>query len=570
MLLPKVDVVIVGCGAAGGVMAKELSTNGMKVVALDRGDFLRTRDCAQLDELRYKVRGEIQKPILNDTPVQWRPDEETDTIGLPFVMASGIGGSTRHYTTQHWRMLPHHFKQYSENVERYGASAIPAGSGLVDWPMSYDELAPYYDKVDEEIGTSGKAGNINGTIQTGGNPFEGPRNKDYPMPPLLQSTVARLAKPVMKDLGYDPFPSPSSIATENYKGRPACTYCSFCTSYYCFIGAKGSTNVTVLPIGISSGNLEIRPNVRVTKINKDSDGVKATGVTYLDVDGNQQEQPASLVIVSSYTYENIRLLLQSDINKNGMVGKYFMAHHYPQVLGYFDETATNPSTGPWASCVCMDNFNGDNFDHTGLGFIEGAMIQAMGGDLQAIGGSGAGAWSIPMPDDTPSFGEGYKQALKKYFNRVATVLPQVPSLPYDANYCDLDPTVKDQIGMPVLRITYNAYENELKAGTYLQNIAENILKEMGVAKIKKVGLFTPPATAHEVGGVRMGTDPAKSVLNKYLQSWELPNMFVVGGAVFPTYFGYNPTHTIEALAYWSSDYIKKEAKTGGLLAKYFD
>ena len=569
MSLPKVDVVIVGCGAAGGIMAKELSTNGMKVVALDRGDFLRTRDCAQLDELRYQSRGELQHPLLDDTKVQWRPNDQTDTVGLANMMASGIGGSTRHYTTQHWRMLPHHFKQYSENVGRYGESVIPKDTSIVDWPMSYDDLAPFYDKVDSEIGISGKAGNINGIIQPGGNPFEGPRSNDYPMPPLLESTVSRLVKPVLEEMGYNPFPGPSSIATENYKGRPACTYCSFCSSYYCFIGAKGSTNVTVLPIGINSGNLEIRPNVRVIKINKDKDGNKATGVTYLDADGNQQEQLASMVIVSSYTYENIRLLLYSDINKNDMVGKYFMDHHYPFVWGYFDNTITNPSTGPWAANVAIDNFNGDNFDHTGLGFIEGGVMGPYGGNLQAIAGSGAGFFGIPMPDGTPTFGEGYKQALKKYFRRVATFMPQIPSLPYDANYCDLDPTVKDEIGMPVLRITYNAYENEIKAGTYLQNIIEDIMTKMEVSHIKKAGVFTPPSTAHEVGGVRMGTDPTKSVVNKYLQSWELPNMFVVGGAVFPTFFGYNPTHTIEALAFWSADYIKTQCKPGGSLVQYF-
>ncbi len=325
----------------------------------------------------------------------------------------------------------------------------------------------------------------------------------------------------------------------------------------------------MLPVGISSGNLEIRPNVRVIKINKDSGGGETTGVSYIDATGKEQEQPASLVILSSYTYENIRLLLYSDINKNGMVGKYFMDHHYPFVWGYFDDTVTNPSTGPWAANVAIDNFNGDNFDHTGLGFIEGGVLEALGGDLQAIAGAGVGSWAVPMPDDTPSFGEGYKQALKKYFRRIASFISQVPSLPYDANYCDLDPVVKDQIGMPVLRITYNAYENEIKACAFMQNKAENILKEMGVAKMKKAGLFTPPTTTHEVGGVRMGTDPTKSVLNKYLQSWELPNLFVVGGAVFPTYFGYNPTHTIEALAYWSADYIKTQCKPGGSLTQYF-
>ncbi len=566
MALPKVDAVIIGCGAAGGIMAKELSTGGMKVVALDRGDFLRTRDCAQLDELRYKVRGELQNPILKDTPVQWRPDESTDTIGLPFVMASGIGGSVRHYTAQHWRMLPHHFEQYSRNVERYGADSIPKDSGLTDWPIRYEELAPFYDQVDDEIGVSGQAGNIGGAIQNGGNPFEGPRRKDFPMPPLLPGTVARLAKPVMESLGYDPFPSPSSIATEYYKGRPACTYCSFCTNCHCFIGAKGSTNVTVIPEGLESGNLEIRPNARVVRINRDQG--RASGVTYLDASGNLLTQPASLVIVASYTYENIRLLLHSGINQNGLVGKYFMAHHYPSVWGYFDTTVTNPSAGPWASCLCMDNFNGNNFDHTGLGFIEGAMMQAMGGDLQAITGSGVGPWGVPLPDGTPSFGQGYKQALKKYFTRTAMVIPQVPSLPYESNYLDLHPTLRDAIGMPVIRATYTAHENELRMGEHMQAIAERILLEMGAEKVKKAGLFTPPATAHEVGGARMGDDPDQSVVNRYLQSWELPNMFVVGGAVFPTYFGYNPTHTIEALAYWSAAYIKKESRPGGSLARY--
>ncbi len=568
MALPKVDVVIVGCGAAGGVVAKELATNGMKVVALDRGDFLRTEDCRFLDELRWLIRGELLKPILDDTPIQWRTDAQASQSNLPWVMASGIGGSTRHYTTQHWRMLPHHFKQYSENVARYGASVIPSGTSVVDWPITYDDLAPYYDKVDTEIGISGKAGNINGTIQSGGNPFEAPRSQDYPMPPLLESTVTRMALPVLQNLGYKPFPIPSSIATTQYNGRPACVYCGFCSSYYCFIGSKGSTNITVIPVGLASGNLEIRPNCRVTRINKDSTGQMATGVTYLDAAGVEQEQPASLVVVSSYTFENIRLLLYSGINQNGMVGKYFMAHQYPFVFGFFDTTVTNPSVGPWAGNVAIDEFNGDNFDHTGLGFIEGGAIEPFGGNIQAISATGLGFNGMPVPTGTPPWGDGYKAALKQYSIRRAMVYPQIPTLPYEANYVELDPVVKDQIGMPVVRVTYNGYDNETKCGTYLQGKIHDIVQGMGATKIVDGGLLIPPATTHEVGGVRMGSDPTKSVVSEHLQSWELPNMFVVGGAVFPTFFGYNPTHTIEALSFWSADYINNEAKTGGSLAKY--
>jgi gluconate 2-dehydrogenase alpha chain len=560
MALPKVDVVIIGLGAAGGVMAKELATAGMKVVGLELGPFRKTEDFVYHDELRFSTRKELLQPKLSETPMQLRANASAQAAPfLPWTISVGVGGGSVHYGTWNWRMLPHHFQIASDVTKRYGASALPPGTNIVDWPLKYQDLAPYYDKVDTELGISGKAGNINGNIQAGGNPFEGSRSKDFPLPPLMQTTASRLFTQATSSLGYKPFPNPVGIISQDYNGRPGCNYCGFCSSYGCHVGAKSSTLVTVLPVAAATGNLEIRTGCRATKIN--SDGTRATSVTYMDQAGVQQEQPANLIVLSNYTWEVVRLLLLSNINKSGMVGKYFMAHHYNITSGFFD-AVTNPSVGPTGANSTIDEFNGDNFDHTGLGFIEGASLTTTGGNSQAIGGVAS------VPPGTPTWGPDYKNAIKKYFNRRAGIIAQNPCLPYDANYLELDPNVKDALGLPVIRITYTGYDNEVKSGTYLQDKAEAILKKMGATITVRGPYLFPPATNHEVGGARMGDDPSKAVVNRYLQSHEMPNMFVASGAVFPTYFGYNPTHTIEALCYWSADYIKAQSKAGGSLSKY--
>jgi gluconate 2-dehydrogenase alpha chain len=477
-----------------------------------------------------------------------------------------VGGGTIHYGTWNWRMLPHHFKILSENTARYGASSIPAGTNIIDWPISYTDLSPYYDKVDTELGISGKAGNINGTIQAGGNPFEGPRSQDFPLPPLVQTTGSRIFQQAATAMGYKPFPTPSGIISQNYNGRPGCDYCGFCSSYGCHIGAKSSTMVSVIPAALASGNLEIRTGGRVIKVN--STGGVATSVTYVDASGAQQEQPASLVILANYTWGVVRLLLMSGLNSSGLVGKYFMSHEYNLVNGLFNEV-TNPSEGQTGANATIDEFNGDNFDHTGLGFIEGASITSLGGNTHAVGGTSSLApGDFKQVASNQNWGQSYKDFVKQNFRRTMGLIAQLPCLPYEANVLDLDPTVKDSLGLPVLRVTYNGYTNETKAGTFLQDKMTAILKQAGATTTVNGPLLIPPWNNHEVGGCRMGTDPAKSVVNQYLQSWQLPNMFVVSGAVFPTYIGYNPTQTIEALSYWSANYIKTNVKTGGTLAKY--
>ena len=367
MALPKVDVCIIGLGAAGGIMAKELSTAGMKVVGLNLGPFLRTQDFGWgHDELKYPIRQYLLQPKISETPMQYRINAQSPAApGVAWTISTCVGGGSVHYGTWNWRMLPHHFRIYSDTMAKYGASALPAGTSIVDWPITYDDLAPFYDKVDTEIGISGKGGNINGQIQQGGNSFEGPRSKDFPLPPLMQTTTSRLFAQAATDLGYKPFPTPVAIISQGYQGRPPCNYCGFCTSYGCHIGAKSSTLVTVIPTAVASGNFEIRANCRAIKINHD--GARATSVTYLDAAGVEQEQPANLIVMANYTWEVVRMLLLSNINKNGMVGKYLMSHQYELVNGIFDNVVTNPSVGQTGGNNTIDEFNGDNFDHTGSG-----------------------------------------------------------------------------------------------------------------------------------------------------------------------------------------------------------
>lgn len=455
MALPKVDALIVGLGASGGVMAEELATAGMKVVGLDLGPFRRTVDFHYHDELRFTTRKELLQPKISETPMMLRPNAQSPAVpSQPWTISVGVGGGSVHYSAWLFRMLPHHFKIRSNTIARYGASALPAGSNIVDWPITYDELAPYYDKTEVEIGISGKAGNIKGQIQEGGNPFEGPRNGEYPLPPLLITTGGRIFATTAKAMGYKPFPTPAGLISHEYDGRPGCNYCGFCGTYGCHVGAKSSTLVSVIPKAVATGNLEIRPNCRAVKVN--TSGGVATSVTYWDAAGVEQEQPASLIILANYTWEIVRLLLMSGINKSGLVGKYFMSHHYQVVTGFSDTVAFNPSVGPSGASTTIDEFNGDNFDHTGLGFIEGASFVGASGSTQAIGGAGR------VTADTPVWGSAYKAFIKQYFQRTASLTAQLPSLPYEANYLDLDPVKKDALGLPLIRITYDGYDNEKK------------------------------------------------------------------------------------------------------------
>ncbi len=230
----------------------------------------------------------------------------------PIPMANMVGGTSIHYGTQSWRFRADDFTIRTDTIAKYGEEALPPGSTTVDWPLTYDELEPYYDQVEYAIGVSGEGGV---------NPFESPRSRAFPLPPLRKMGYATMMGDAMTELGYHPFAQPAAIISEDYDGRPACTYCGFCGYHACWNDAKSSTLVSTIRKAEETGNLEIRPNSRVLRINSNDSG-QVTGVTYLDADGNEIEQEkAGLVILATYVYENVRLLLlsTSDYYPNGLV-----------------------------------------------------------------------------------------------------------------------------------------------------------------------------------------------------------------------------------------------------------
>src|SRR3981189_2308812 len=309
MATEKTDVVMVGVGAAGGVLAAELGKAGMKVIGLERGPRLKTADF-QLDELRYFQRQEL-RPDKKRQPVTWRPNADTRANPIPTQnYGNQAGAGPVRYGAVSWRLHEDDFRARSQTIERYGASAVPQDSSLADWPLSYADLEPYYDRAEYEIGVSGKAGNLQGRKIDGGNVFEAPRKREYPLPALAVDQSGISFEEGTRKLGYHPFSTPRAILSEAYRGRPGCTYCGFCQAFGCHVGAKSSTLVTLLPQADATGNFKLVTGAMCYRVNSDNSG-RATGVAYYGPDGSDNTIEAELVILAPFIYDNTRLLLLS-------------------------------------------------------------------------------------------------------------------------------------------------------------------------------------------------------------------------------------------------------------------
>src|SRR3954465_10566569 len=372
----KTDVVIVGAGAAGGILAAELGKAGMKVIGLERGPRLKTEDFAPQDELRYFQRQDL-RPDPKRQPVTWRPN--TNSRATPIASQSygnQAGGGTVHYGAVSWRFHEDDFRVRSQTIERYGAAAIPEDSSVIDWPVSYAELEPYYDKAEYDLGVSGKAGNLQGKKIEGGNVFEAPRKRDYPNPALHMDQVGVNFEGASKKLGYHPFSTPRAIVSQPYNGRPACSYCGFCQGFGCHVGAKSSILVTKLVDADKTGNFKLITGAMCYRVNSDNSG-RATGVSYYGPDGSDNTIEAEIVLLTTFIYDNTRLLLLSKTDKfpnglansSGQLCKHIMGHMMANVFVGFDDTHMNIYMGPSTQKHTIDDFNGDNLEHSGLSFI---------------------------------------------------------------------------------------------------------------------------------------------------------------------------------------------------------
>jgi gluconate 2-dehydrogenase alpha chain len=483
-----------------------------------------------------------------------------------------VGGTAAHWGGNARRFLPHDFELRSQVTEKYGEGFFPEDCTAQDWGVTWDEIEPYYDAWEYDVGVSGKAGNIQGQQIDGGNVFEGPRAREYPLPSLAKSIVADKFTAAAKDLGYHPFPQPSAILSEAYKDlagntRGACLYCGFCTRYGCEVAAKGNSLVVHMPAALATGKYEVRPNSYVYRIETDSAG-KATGVSYIDVTGRSQFQEADVVLVSAYMLSNVRLLLLSRSpahadgigNDRGLVGtNYTYQLGGGGSSGLFEGERLNQFMGNGAMMALIHDFNADNFDHSDLDFIGGGSISAGGGERNPVGSVGG----VPTASGT-TWGAEWKEALRTDWDSVAGIGIQGESLPYDDQFVDLDPTYRDRFGFPLLRITFDWHENDYNLIRHLSPKMREILERMGATNIRTQEALNPYTIApyqstHCTGGAIMGTDPGNSVVNKYGQVWDTPNVFVVGASQFPQNAGMNPTGTVGALAYLASD---------GLVNKY--
>jgi gluconate 2-dehydrogenase alpha chain len=561
--LTKTDVVIIGLGAVGGVAALPLARAGLRVVGLEAGGWLNPDDFAP-DELRNNVRGwpqAVQK-ANREVPTH-RPSASSPYSPRLAIhpMMNAVGGTSLHYWAQSWRLNPWDFKVVSETTRRYGASRIPRGSTVEDWPFGLEELEPYYELVETEIGVSGKAGNLNGKIDPRGNIFEGSRKHEYPMPALRGTGFTEMMAGAARTLGWHPFPGPAAINSRTYENRAGCAYHGYCNRGGCHVKAKGSTAVTTIPKAQQTGRLDVVTQATTTAINVDANG-RVSGVTYLK-DGTDYFQPADAVLLAAYVYENVRILLLSKSraypnglsNNHGQVGRHYFSHNQGAAVTALFPRDINNWYGLPAQGVAVDDWADDNFDHSSLDFIGGGNLWVYS-DRRPIG-----AASMTTFGRAPRWGSEWKAFVKRNADRWNTAYLQKTTLPYEDNFLDLDPTIKDPLGFPVCRITADYKDNERTVAAFIQDKMAQWFTAAGAVATEKGPIGTMGPTTHAYGGTRMGDNPETNVVNRWGFSHEVPNLGILGASVMGTSGARNPTLTAQALAWRTADHLAKNWKT---------
>ena len=584
-VMKEVEVVVVGMGFAGSIIARELSGAGMQVVGLERGMMRDTVPDFQgpmmHDELRYATRLGLMQDASKET-VTLR--NRISDVALPvrrfasFLPGSGLGGAGTHWNGQTWRFHADEFSIRSRYAERYGAHFADAELQLQDWGISYEELEPYYDRFEYLCGIAGKAGNLRGELRDGGNRNEGMRRRDFPTPPMKETYSCHLFSEGARRAGYNSFPIPSGNMSQPYtnpdglKLKP-CMFCGYCERFGCEHYAKSSPHTVVLPTLLRQKNFELRTGAHVTQVVTDASKKQATGVRYIDGLGNEVVQPARLVIITAFSFHNVRLLLLSGIGKpydpatgKGVVGRNYAYQTIGGVTAFFDESVNiNPFMSSGASLSAVSDYVSDTYDHGPLGFV--------GGSLIASGIShGRPIDYHPTPPGTPRWGKAWKDAVMAHYNHTLNISVSGSSMPSRHNYLDLDPTYKDAWGMPLLRMTFDFPANDVRMSAFCTGKAQQLAQHVGARQVSaapRTGPYdvTVYQSTHNVGGAVMGDDPSTSVVNRYQQVWDVPNVFVVGASSFPHNAAYNPTGTVGALAYYAADAIihQYRAAPGALL-----
>ena len=542
-----VNAVIVGAGAGGGVVAKELSAAGLSVVLIERGGWA-SFDDHDRDELlsqRTTVLGNAFGPdderyrrvVVNDdgsTKIVYASENDYNNV------AACVGSGTVSYGAMAWRFMREDFRMKSI----YGHVE---GSTLEDWPIGYEDLEHCYEKAEWEIGVSGDATQ---------NPFAAPRKKPYPMPPFSYNKEAKMLESSMKRLWLHPFPIPMLRNSVSYNGRAVCVRRRSCCGFACPINAKSGTHNTVIPTALSTGNCELRTNCIVSELVIDERG-KITGVIYFDKDNHKQEQTADIIVISASATETPRLLLNSKSkqypagvgNRYDWVGRNFQGHAYTGAFGLFEEDIFD-DVGPGATIAISD------FSHHNPGIIGGGILANEFTRLPYY-------FTGIRPPGSPKWGKAHKEFQRKYFRKNVQVVGPIQEMPFFDSRVQVDPSVKDYWGIPVVRLSGHRHPKDVEGCKFLSSKAEMILKEAGASHTwQSVGGRGLSGGQHQAGTCRMGNDAQTSVVDKYGRVHDTPNVFVADASLHVTNGGFNPALTIMALGYWVAEYIAMEWQKG--------
>lgn len=537
-----VDFVVVGSGAAGGVLARELARAGHSVVVLEQGPW-RTNAEFRHDELGNWFLNHML-PSTAEFPQTFRSREDEPaaraSMPPPALYASGVGGSSVHFTANYWRFRP------SDFGERTLWGGI-AGTGFANWPIDYAELEPYYSRVEWEIGVSGAPG-----------PSDPPRSRPYPMEPLPIKSSGVILERGARALGWTPQAAPMAIASRAYDGRPGCVHCGFCMAYGCEVGAKSSTLVTMIPQAVATGTCEIRTASTALRVETDAHG-RATGVVYRDANGADHLQRGRAVVLAANGAETARLLLLSAsprhpdglANSSGYVGRHLMFNGYSGTYGAF-EHPLNEHKSVQVTRILLDFYESE----AARGFYGGGGIDAR----LSLGPLGFALWALPP--DVPTWGSAFKRSLHDLYTHTVELAGHTTSLPVASNRVDLDPDVRDVYGRPALRITYRDHDDDLATMRFLQARSVELLEAAGASRVWTAPVAPAQFGAHLLGTARMGDDPRTSVVDRNHRAHDVPNVFVCDGSSFVTSGRGQPTMTIQALAFRAAERIVGLARRG--------